>query len=72
MTIEEAKKIAIVDYLYSLGHTPVKQQGSSLWYKSPLREEKEPSFKVTSESYPCHDVGNTRGYDEDTARRAYE
>ena len=43
MTTEEAKKIRIADYLHSLGYSPVKQQGVNLWYKSPFREENEPS-----------------------------
>ena len=34
MTIQEAKQISIADYLQSLGYSPVKQQGESLWYKS--------------------------------------
>ena len=46
MTIEEAKNIKLADYLHSLGYNPVKQQGNNLWYKSPFREEKDPSFKV--------------------------
>ena len=37
MNINKIKKIKLADYLQSLGHTPVKQQGKSLWYKSPLR-----------------------------------
>ena len=45
MDIQTAKQIRIADFLYSLGHSPVKQQGINLWYKSPLREETEPSFK---------------------------
>lgn len=49
MTTEEAKKIRIADYLHSLGYSPVKQQGINLWYKSPFREENEPSFKVNTE-----------------------
>ena len=48
MNIQEVKNIRIADYLQSLGYTPVKQQGSSLWYKSPLREEKDASFKVNT------------------------
>lgn len=32
MNIEEAKKIPITDYLYSLGYSPIKQQGANLWY----------------------------------------
>lgn len=49
MTIQEAKQIRIADYLQSLGYTPIKQQGNSLWYKSPLRVEAEASFKVNTE-----------------------
>ena len=33
MTIQDAKQIKLADYLQSLGYTPVKQQGKSLWYK---------------------------------------
>ena len=36
MTIQDAKQIKLADYLQSLGYTPVKQQGRSLWYKSSL------------------------------------
>lgn len=49
MNIQEAKQIKIADYLQSLGYTPLKQQGNNLWYKSPLREETSPSFKVNIE-----------------------
>ena len=45
MTTQEAKNIRIADYLQSLGYTPVKQQGNSLWYKSPLRERKGRIFQ---------------------------
>ena len=49
MTTQEAKKIRIADYLQSLGCSPAKQQGKSLWYNSPFRDEQEPSFKVNTE-----------------------
>ena len=49
MTIQDAKQIKLADYLQSLGYTPVKQQGKSLWYKSPLRNETDASFKVNTE-----------------------
>lgn len=55
MTIEESKNIKLADYLHSLGYNPVKQQGSSLWYKSPFREEKEPSFKVNPDRNLMYD-----------------
>lgn len=50
MTIQDAKQIKLADYLQSLGYTPVKQQGKSLWYKSPLRNETDASFKVIPNS----------------------
>ena len=49
MTTQEAKQIRIADYLQSLGYTPVKQQGNSLWYKFPFRQETEASFKVNTD-----------------------
>lgn len=61
MNIEEAKKIPIADYLHSLGYSPVKQQGANLWYKSPLREEHEASFKVNTEREQWYDFGAGKG-----------
>lgn len=61
MNIEEAKKIPITDYLHSLGYSPVKQQGANLWYKSPLREEHEASFKVNTEQEQWYDFGAGKG-----------
>lgn len=61
MTTQEAKKIRIADYLQSLGYSPVKQQGKSLWYKSPFREETEASFKVNTELNQWPDYGLGRG-----------
>ena len=45
MNIQEAKQIKIADYLQSLGHRPVKQQGANLFTSHPLRNESEASFK---------------------------
>ena len=61
MNIQEAKQIKIADYLQSLGYLPVKQQGNSLWYKSPLREETEASFKVNTELNRWYDFGIGKG-----------
>ena len=61
MTTQEAKSIKIADYLQSLGYTPVKQQGSSLWYKSPFRQETEASFKVNTDRNLWFDYGLGRG-----------
>ena len=61
MNIEEAKKISIADYLHSLGCSPVKRQGANLWYKSPLREETEASFKVNTDLNKWYDFGLGKG-----------
>lgn len=61
MTTQEAKKIHIADYLQSLGYSPVKQQGKSLRYKSPFREEAEASFKVNTELNQWYDFGTGKG-----------
>lgn len=61
MNIQEAKAIRLADYLQSLGYSPVKQQGNSLWYKSPLREESEPSFKINTKLNQWFDFGLGKG-----------
>ena len=61
MTIIEAKQIRITDYLHSLGYSPVREQGGSLWYKSPFRDEHEPSFKVNTERNLWYDFGAGKG-----------
>lgn len=61
MTTQEAKQIRIADYLQTLGYTPIKRQGRSLWYKSPLREEAEASFKVNTELNQWYDFGIGKG-----------
>ena len=61
MNIEDVKQISIADYLHSLGYSPVKQQGNGLWYKSPLREEHEASFKVNTDRNLWYDFGAGKG-----------
>lgn len=61
MTIQEAKQIKLADYLQSLGYSPVKQQGESLWYKSPFRQETEASFKVNINRNLWFDYGLGKG-----------
>lgn len=63
MTIEQAKNIAIEEYLQSCGITPVKGQGNNLWYLSPLRAESEPSFKVNQLRNEWYDFGSGIGGD---------
>ena len=61
MDIQTAKQIKIADYLHSLGFSPVKQQDINLWYKSPLREETEASFKVNTERNQWYDFALGKG-----------
>ena len=61
MDIQTAKQIKIADYLHSLGYSPVRRQGINLWYKSPLREETEASFKVNTERNQWYDFALGKG-----------
>lgn len=61
MNTNEAKQIRIEEYLHSLGYSPVRRQGGSLWYKSPFRNEQEPSFKVNTERNLWYDFGASKG-----------
>lgn len=61
MNTNEAKRIRIEEYLHSLGYNPVRRQRNSLWYKSPFRDEQEPSFKVNTERNLWYDFGAGKG-----------
>lgn len=49
MKADQANNIDFPDLLSRLGHEPVSIQkgGNELWYKSPFRTEKEPSFHIS-------------------------
>ena len=49
MDIEGMKRFPIEDFLARLGHHPVQRRANAIWYRSPYREEKTPSFKVNPE-----------------------
>lgn len=61
MKLQDVKNRHIEDYLQSLGYTPVKRQGVNLWYKSPLRDERTPSFKVNAALNKWYDFGIGKG-----------
>ena len=61
MNISEAKNIDLADYLQSIGITPFKKQGKSLWYYSPFRRESEPSFKLNLALNQWYDFGLGKG-----------
>ena len=61
MNCDEANQIDLVDYLYSLGYQPEKIKNHDYWYLSPLREEKEASFKVNRKKNLWYDHGLGKG-----------
>lgn len=65
MTIQEAKQIDIVDYLWLVGHQPAKIKEANYWYHSPLpnRQDRTPSFKVNRRLNRWYDWGIGKGGD---------
>jgi len=63
MNIEESKKLSIVDYLSREGIKPIKESGNSCWYLSPIREERNPSFRVNKREDYWYDYGIAEGGD---------
>lgn len=61
MTIEQAKQISLEDYLQCLGHFPVRRRDFKVWYYSPLRNERTPSFKVNTDRNLWYDYGIGKG-----------
>lgn len=61
MTFEEANRIPLEDILLRLGHKPSTISSSDLWYLSPLRAEKTPSFHVTISKNVWYDFGEGMG-----------
>lgn len=60
-SIEEIKSKDIVDYLSKLGFEPDKIRSTDYWYRSPLREERTPSFKVNRNLNRWYDHGIGKG-----------
>ena len=59
--IKEIKSIPLTSFLSRLGHEPAARKGTMLWYKSPLRQEHTPSFKVETALNCWYDFGIGRG-----------
>ena len=59
--IKEIKSIPLATFLSQLGHNPVAIKGNKLWYKSPLRQEHTPSFKVQTDINCWYDFGIGKG-----------
>ncbi len=63
MTIDEAKRVRIVDFLAQLGHRAQYMKSEQYWYLSPLRKEVTPSFKVNDWLNEWYDFGEATGGD---------
>jgi hypothetical protein len=61
MKCEEGNKVDLVEYLFSIGFTPTKIRGNNYWYLSPLRNEKEASFKIDRHKNVWYDHGAGKG-----------
>ncbi|MCM1139918.1 MAG: toprim domain-containing protein [Muribaculum sp.] len=59
--IEEIKKIPLATFLSKLGYEPSYRRGNGLWYRSPLRQENTPSFKVQLDKNTWYDFGIAKG-----------
>ena len=59
--IKEIKSIPLTSFLSRLGHEPAAKKGTRLWYKSPLRQEQTPSFKVDTVLNCWYDFGLGKG-----------
>jgi DNA primase len=61
MNISQALQVPLPHVLQKLGHLPVKEKHNQLWYRSPFREEKTPSFHVHSVKNIWYDFGEEIG-----------
>ena len=61
MDIEAMKHYPLEDFLARLGHHPVQRRANAIWYRSPYREERTPSFKVNPEKNLWFDFGEGKG-----------
>lgn len=59
--IKEIKSIPLASFLYRLGYEPAARKGTRLWYKSPLRQEHTPSFKIDTSLNCWYDFGIGKG-----------
>ena len=60
-SLKDIKAIDLVEYLRYLGFQPQKIRNADFWYLSPLREEKEASFKVNRKLNVWYDHGIGKG-----------
>ena len=63
MTIDEIRKIPLVEFLNQLGYQPTGRDSKGLWFYSPYRNERKPSFHVNPRKNVWFDFGSGAGGD---------
>ena len=63
MNIDEIKKISLVEFLNQLGYQPTGRDSKGLWFYSPYRSERKPSFHVNPNRQIWFDFGTGAGGD---------
>ena len=61
MNVAQAKLIPLANILAGCGHQPHHQRGHELWYRSPFRDEREPSFHINTTKNIWYDFGSNQG-----------
>ena len=63
MNIDDIRNISLVDFLNHLGYQPTGRDSKGLWFYSPLRSERKPSFHVNPKKNLWYDFGSGNGGD---------
>lgn len=63
MDIDAIKGISLVDFLHHLGYEPTGRDSKGLWFYSPCRSERKPSFHVNPRKGVWFDFGSGAGGD---------
>jgi CHC2-type zinc finger protein/Toprim domain-containing protein len=61
MNAQQANAIPLSEILNKLGLFPAKEKGEELWYFSPFRQEKTPSFHIHVTKNIWNDFGESKG-----------
>ena len=63
MNIDAIRQIPLVDFLNHLGYQPTGRDSKGLWFYSPYRNERKPSFHVNPRKNLWFDFGSGAGGD---------
>lgn len=61
MNIATANAIPLSEILRKIGHEPAFNRGTDLWYHSPFRDERTPSFHINPARNVWYDLGEAIG-----------